>query len=100
MFDGHPGHDVFPVDEIDTGNGAIGKKGKDFFVRVKIERHGKVLFFPESVDDFGCFSAGDGDESEGGMVFHFIPYAVNRLTRINSCDDSLTIIIVKHRSRL
>ena len=37
MFYGHPGHDVFPVDEIDTGNGAIGKKGKDFFVRVKID---------------------------------------------------------------
>lgn len=55
MFDGHPGHDIFPVDEIDSGNGAIGKKSKDFFVRVKVERHSKVLFFPEIVDDFGCF---------------------------------------------
>ena len=55
----------------------IGKKGKDFFVRVKVERHREVLFFPESVDDFGCFPAGDGDESEGGLVFQFIPHAVN-----------------------
>ena len=30
LLDGHPGHDIFPVDEIDTGNGAIGKRGKDF----------------------------------------------------------------------
>lgn len=77
MFYGHPGHDIFPVDEIDSGNGAIGKKSKDFFVRVKVERHSKVLFFPEIVDDFDCFSAGDGDESEGRMVFQFIPHAVN-----------------------
>ena len=37
----------------------------------------KFCSFPECVDDFGCFPAGDGDESEGGLVFQFIPHAVN-----------------------
>ena len=64
ILDCHPRNHVFSIDKVNPGNSVVGKQGKYLPVRIEVERHFKLVFFPELADNLCLFRPGDGHEPE------------------------------------